>query len=134
MRNPYIIKFQNIDSEVGTLNIFEVQKHIDFDIKRVFILNDIKEEVLRGNHAHKNTDQLLICLTGEIEVFTEMPDESKYSFILTNSKVGLFLPAEAWHYMKYRKNSIQLVCASNHYDELDYLRTKQDYKEYYNNI
>lgn len=134
MRTPYIIKFQNIDSEVGTLNIFEVQKHIDFDIKRVFILNDIKEEVLRGNHAHKNTDQLLICLTGEIEVFTEMPDESIYSFILTNSKVGLFLPAEAWHYMKYRKNSIQLVCASNHYDELDYLRTKQDYKEYYNNI
>ena len=134
MRTPYIIKFQNIDSEVGTLNIFEVQKHIDFDIKRVFILNDIKEEVLRGNHAHKNTDQLLICLTGEIEVFTEMPDESIYSFILTNSKVGLFLPAEAWHYMKYRKNSIQLVCASNHYDELDYLRTKQDYKAYYNNI
>ena len=58
MRKPYIIDFQNIDSETGVLNIFEVQNQIDFDIKRVFILNDIKNDISRGNHAHKKTDQL----------------------------------------------------------------------------
>lgn len=133
MRKPYLVNFQNIYSDNGVLNIFEVHKHVSFEIKRIFILNDLKDDTIRGNHAHKNTDQLLICLNGEIEVFLEMPDSNKYNYILTDSKVGLFLPAEAWHYMKYKNNSIQLVCASQYYDEQDYLRTKEKYHDFYKN-
>ena len=131
MRKPNIIDFQNIDSETGVLNIFEVQNQIDFDIKRVFILNDIKNDITRGNHAHKKTDQLLICLKGEIEIFTELPNGLKFNYILSNSRAGLFLPAEAWHFMNYKKNSIQLVCASQLYNENDYLRTKDQFEDYY---
>jgi len=131
MTNPYIINFQNIDSDTGVLNIFEVQNQINFDIKRVFILNEINENVIRGNHAHKETQQLLICLSVQIEIFTEMPNGDTFNFILNNSRVGLFLPPQAWHYRKYLKGTIQMVCASQKYDEYDYLRSRMDFKEYY---
>lgn len=132
MRQPYIIELQNIESESGVLNILEVNNQIQFDIKRIFILNDIFDNVQRGNHAHKETDQLLICLSGEIIVHTELPNGCTHSFKLTDSRNGLFIPAEAWHYMEYIKNSIQVVCASHVYDESDYLRTKEIYLNYYN--
>ena len=132
MTTPYIINFQNISSQTGELNIFEIQNQINFEIKRIFILNDLKSDVTRGNHAHKQTNQLLICLTGQIEVYTEMPDGKKYNFTLTNPRSGLFLPPHAWHYMKYHKNSIQMVCASLQYDEQDYLRSKSQFVDYYN--
>ncbi len=131
MRKPSIVLLQNIPSENGILNIIESQNHIDFKIKRIFILSDIKNTVERGHHAHKKTDQLLVCLNGEIQIFTEMPDGTKYEYILTNPKCGLFLPAEVWHYMIYKENSIQLVCSSELYAEDDYLRTKDKYRDYY---
>jgi dTDP-4-dehydrorhamnose 3,5-epimerase-like enzyme len=131
MKIPYLINIQKVNSNIGNLSIFEMQKHIQFEAKRIFVLNDVNAEIIRGNHAHKETEQFMLCLQGEINFFAEMPNGKKFYFKLNDSSVGLYIPPNAWHYMEYKKNSIQIVCASHHYDENDYLRTKNEFKNYY---
>ncbi len=128
---PSIINIQKIDSNIGNLSILEFQKHINFEIKRIFILNQIHSEVLRGNHAHKETEQFLICLQGEINFFAELPNGESFNYLLNDCNQGIYIPANSWHYMKYQKDTIQLVCASKIYDENDYLRTKEEYHNFY---
>ena len=131
---PHLKEFQKVDSSLGNLSIIEVQKHIDFEIKRIFFLDEINSKVVRGNHAHKNTAQFMICLKGEIDFYAEMPNGEKINILLTQSNNGIYIPANAWHYMEYKKGSIQLVCASELYEESDYLRSKEDFHSYYNNV
>ena len=132
MQVPYLIEFENIgNNQLGYLNIAEGFKNIPFEIKRVFWLNGITNTIERGNHAHRETQQVLICQFGLIEFFAEMPDGSKYYFKLDKPNVGIFIPAAAWHSMIYQPGSIQLVLASSIYSEHDYFRNYEDYKKYY---
>jgi hypothetical protein len=132
MKKPSLIELQNIKSDNGDLTIFELQKHIDFEIKRVFILDKILNfGIKRGFHAHKVTEQFLVCLVGEIDFYSELPSGEKFIFRLTNKTQGIYIPPFAWHHMSYSIGSIQLVCASHLYNEDDYLRTKDSFLNYY---
>ena len=129
---PYIIELQSHISPLGNLSILEVERQIKFPIRRVFFLTEIHDDVVRGNHAHKNTEQVLFCLQGEISFHAEMPDGQKYDVVLTPSNKGVYIPANAWHYVKYKKGTVQVVCASEIYNESDYLRDKRAFHNYYN--
>lgn len=129
---PYLIEFASIgNDELGYLNIAESLKNIPFNIKRVFWLNGITNEIERGNHAHRETQQVLICLSGSIEFFAEMPDGSEYHFRVDNPNVGIYIPSAAWHRMNYQPGTIQVVLASTIYAESDYFRKYEDFRKYY---
>ncbi len=135
MQVPHLIEFENIgNKQSGFLNIVENAKNIPFKIERVFWLNDIITKTERGNHAHRVTQQILICLSGSIDFFAEMPDGSNYYFKVTKPNVGIYIPPSAWHKMIYQPNTIQLVLASYKYDELDYFRNFEDFKKHYQNV
>ena len=134
MKTPFIIELQSHDSAIGNLSILEVEKHISFPIKRVFFLTEIYDNVVRGNHAHKKTEQVLFCLKGEINFYAEMPDGRKYHEKLKPSNKGVYIPANAWHYMEYKRHTVQVVCASELYSESDYLRDKKAFYSYYKEI
>lgn len=132
MKNPEIIDFASKgSSELGFLSIAENLKSIPFEVKRVFWLFDVPENIVRGNHAHKETEQVLICLNGEVEFFGEMPNFQKFNFTINNPSTGIYIPACSWHYMKYKKGTIQLVLASTLYSEDDYFREYDKFNEYY---
>ena len=129
---PYFIEFPKIgNSAVGYISVAEAQKHVPFEIRRVFWTYFTPEELTRGHHAHYHTQQVLIAVAGKINVHTEMPDSSKSVYTLEKPNVGIFLPPHCWHYMEYSHTAVQLVLASAVYDENDYIRDYNIYKQVY---
>jgi dTDP-4-dehydrorhamnose 3,5-epimerase-like enzyme len=132
---PRIIEFSKIGSSVvGYISIIEQLENYKFNIQRVFWTYFTPEEVVRGRHAHYETEMILIALAGRIVVNTEMPDGSINVFVLDKSNEGLFMPKMCWHTMQYSHNAVQLVLASSVYNEDDYIRDYKDFKNCKNEI
>lgn len=128
MKYPSIIEFSQIGKpELGFLSVGEVKSNVPFRINRVFWSYYTPQNVIRGRHAHYETEMVLIAVAGIVEVNTECIDASKHHFILDKPNVGLFLPKLCWHTMQYSHNAVQLVLASSFYDESDYIRNYQKF-------
>jgi hypothetical protein len=124
---PILIEFNRIGSlDLGFLSIAQGEK-IPFDVKRLFWTYFTPEEIVRGRHAHFETEMILLAMSGRIIVNTEMPDGKKDSFILDRPNIGVYLPKLCWHTMLYQHNAVQLVIASREYNELDYIRSYDDF-------
>jgi hypothetical protein len=129
-KTPYLINFSKIGSEeFGFLSIAESNKQVPFDIKRIFWTYTTPEEIVRGRHAHYDTEMILIAMSGRIIVNTEMPNGEINVFILEKPNVGLFLPKLCWHTMHYYNNPVQLVITSSLYNESDYIRSYEEFKK-----
>jgi hypothetical protein len=72
---------------------------------------------------------VLIAIGGRIVVNTEMPDGSLNVFVLDKPNEGVYLPKLCWHTMQYSHSVVQLVLASSHYNEADYIRSYEDFKK-----
>ncbi|WP_367362451.1 FdtA/QdtA family cupin domain-containing protein [Mesotoga sp.] len=115
------------NSKDGTLVFFEAEKDIPFDFKRVYYTYGVKEGIIRGHHAHKALEQLLICVYGAIEVMCDNGEKNEYT-VLDDPAKGLYVGPGIWHTIKWLRNdSVLLVLASEYYDESDYIR---DYDEF----
>lgn len=127
---PHRITLKKIGKPAeGYISIGEAQSEIPFEIKRIFWTYYTPEEVVRGRHAHYETEMVLIASAGRIVVNTEMPDGSLNVFVLDKPDVGVYLPKLCWHTMQYSHNSVQLVIASTVYNESDYIRSYEDFKK-----
>ena len=128
--NPKIIQLQRKGNDVeGYLSIASSKSNVPFEIKRSFWTYLTPESVIRGKHAHYDTEMILIALCGQIDVTTINFKGKKDSFLLDNPNQGLFLPKLCWHEMKYQENAIQLVLCSTLYQESDYIRSLDVFKE-----
>jgi dTDP-4-dehydrorhamnose 3,5-epimerase-like enzyme len=128
MKGTHIIRFPvRGDQEEGHLHILE-SNGIPFDIKRVFYTADTPEGVIRGRHAHFETEMVLIALQGEIEVKTICHNGKEETFTLHSPGEGLYIPRLCWHQMNYSKDAIQLVVCSTDYQEADYIRDWQQFR------
>ena len=129
MTTPEIITFKrNGDSSLGYTSIAEENNQIPFEIKRIFWTYYTPEDVIRGKHAHYETEMVLIAAAGSITVKTELIDGSIQEFILDKPDKGLFIPKMCWHTMQYSHNAVQIVIASSLYDEKDYIRSYDNFK------
>ena len=83
----------------------------------------------RGGHAHKDLFQVLIALNGSFELLLDDGSNTK-KILLDSPNIGLYIPNGIWREMNnFSKNSVCLVLASEDYDENDYIRNYQDFKE-----
>lgn len=104
------------------LCVWEVGKQIPFEVKRIYHIGNVKAGTVRGHHAHKTLEQILICPYGSIEVNLDDGTGVKTCLIDSPDK-GIYVGPGIWHTMKWHKdNSILLVYASQKYDENDYIR------------
>ena len=127
--SPRLISFPKIGSStLGFISVSENMTHVPFDVKRIFWTYYTPDSILRGRHAHHNTEMVLVAAAGRIIVNTEMPDGNVNVFILEKPEVGLYMPRYCWHTMQYSHSSVQLVLASNIYDEKDYIRSYDEFK------
>ncbi len=127
---PKIINLEKIgSSQQGYITIAENLKNIPFDIKRVYWTYYTPNEVTRGGHAHKCLEQLIFAVTGTITFDLEDSNGGNHSFELNQPHVGLYLPPYTWREIKFSHNAVLLCLASDLYDEEDYIRNYQDYKE-----
>jgi hypothetical protein len=83
----------------------------------------------RGGHAHRETEQLLICLHGSFEVAVD-DGLRREAFLLSDPRVGLYLPRMIWRELTdFADDSSYYVVASRHYDEADYVRDYEAFQE-----
>jgi hypothetical protein len=125
---PFIIEFPSIgDSSLGYLSVGEELSIIPFSIARIYWTYYTPQNVTRGGHANIVKELVLVAVAGSITVTTEMLDGSKATFVLDHPAKGLYIPKLCWHTMQYSHSAVQMVIASNRYNENDYIR---DYKTF----
>lgn len=123
-----IIEFVDLGDERGNLVVIEGEgMDIPFDIKRVFYIYGSDSDVVRGQHANRETEFLLVNVGGISKVKIDNGQESKV-IELNKPRMGLYLSAMLWKDMyDFSEDSVLLVLASRHYDANEYIR---DYEEY----
>lgn len=126
-----VIQFKDYGDERGKLVVIEGEMQIPFCIKRVFYIYDSDEAIVRGQHANRNSEFILVNVSGSSKVRVSNGAEEKIIF-LDKPMMGLYIPAMIWKDMyAFSKDSVLLVLASTHYDENEYIR---DYNEYINEM
>ena len=122
-----ILQFSDLGDERGKLVVIEGWIAIPFDIKRVFYIYESDTSVIRGQHANKESEFVLINVAGESKVrITDGVEE--FVVILDKPMMGVYIPKMIWKDMyDFSSNSVLLVLASTHYDGNEYIR---DYIEY----
>jgi dTDP-4-dehydrorhamnose 3,5-epimerase-like enzyme len=126
---PHIIEFDKLgDPSMGYISVGQNDK-LPFEIKRIFWTYHTPESIVRGRHAHHQTQQILVAVTGRIVVHTEAADGTIQSFILDTPNKGVYIPPNVWHTMQYSHTAIQVVMASTVYDETDYIRDHKQFTE-----
>lgn len=122
-----IIELPKIEDPRGNLSFVEQFKHTPFQIKRVYWIYDVPGGQVRGGHAFKEQQELIIALSGSFDVLVDDGIE-KLTFSLNRSYYGLYLPAGMWRQMQnFSTNSLALVLSSTHYNREDYI---YDYNEF----
>ncbi len=128
-----IIQLPKILDERGNLSFFESNNHIPFKIKRVYWIYDVPGGEIRGEHAFKQQEELIVALSGSFDVVLHDGKEEK-KFTLNRSYAGLYVPNMIWRRMEnFSTNSLAFVAASTEYNENDYIRKFDDYKKMTNN-
>ena len=123
-------KSQNINIATGSLIALENNRNIPFAIKRVYYIYNVEKETVRGFHAHKTLQQVLLCLHGSIEICCDN-GITKERFLLNDPTLGLFIGKNTWRTMKWIvSKSVLVVLASDFFDENDYIRDYNDFIEY----
>ena len=124
------LDFQTFGDKNGSLIALEENKNIPFDIKRVYYIFDNKKGVRRGFHAHKNLEQVLICVSGSCDILLDDGIE-KNVIKLENRNEGLFIEKLVWREMfNFSADCVLMVLASDYYDEKDYIRDYNEFKNY----
>src|SRR6185503_14705473 len=104
MNKPVIIEFPKIgDMSTGYISVAELSKSIPFEVKRIFWTYFTPESVIRGRHAHYETQMVIIAVAGRIIVTAESKNYFE-SFILDAHTKGLYLPVRTWHSIQYSHN------------------------------
>ena len=129
MMNVREIQFKEIMDDKGVLTPIEGARDIPFDIRRVYYITSVGKEMRRGFHAHRNLEQVLICLHGSVRIMVKMPDEAA-TYLLDAPSKGLYIGHMVWREMyDFSEGAVLLVLASEHYNEADYFRAYEEYEK-----
>ena len=126
-----ILEFGDLGDERGKLVVIEGNQDIPFEIKRVFYIYGSDDTVVRGQHANRESEFVLINVAGTSKVRIT---DGKEEFIveLNRPMMGVYIPKMVWKDMyEFSCDSVLLVLASTHYDGKEYIR---DYDEYIKEI
>lgn len=113
----------------GSLTVGEFGRSIPFAVKRYFMVFDVPSVETRGEHAHRECHQFLICVRGSCAVVAD-DGEHRQEFLLNKPDVGVHLPPMVWGIQyKYSADAVLLVYASHYYDGADYIRNYAEFRK-----
>jgi len=134
MKNCWIVEFDKIGSHSdGFLTALEELHNIPFDIRRVYYIYDVPADTVRGFHAHRTLEQVLVCMHGSCRIKADNGTE-KEEFLLDDPSKGLYTAPGIWREMyDFRDGAVLAVLASQYYDEDDYIRDYEKFLYWVNN-
>jgi len=123
-----LIDLPKIQDARGNLTFIEGNRHVPFEVRRVFYLYDVPGGSTRAGHALRTCEQLIISLSGSFDVVLD-DGRQKQRFNMNRSYYGLYVTPLTWREIdNFSSNSVCLVLASEPYDESGYFR---DYDEFF---
>jgi dTDP-4-dehydrorhamnose 3,5-epimerase-like enzyme len=117
-----IIELPKINDPRGNLSFIESERHIPFEIKRVFYLYNVPVGETRAGHALKQCHQFIIAISGSFDLILD-DGTGKKRYQLNQPYRGLYVPPMIWREINnFSSNAVCLVLASEYYNEADYFR------------
>ncbi len=128
-----LIDLPKIFDERGNLSFVEEYKHIPFKIQRTYWIYDVPGGEIRGGHAFKKQEEIVIALSGSFDVVVHNAIEKK-RFHLNRSYHGLYISNGLWRHLEnFSTNAVVLILSSTQFDESDYIRDIDTYLQYLKN-
>lgn len=129
------LEFSQCGDESGRLVVVEGMKDIPFEIKRVFYIYGSDASIIRGQHANKRTEFVLINVSGQSKVRVKDRKGNEEVFLLDRPHTGIYLARLIWKEMyDFSPDSVLLCLASEHYDAEEYIRDYSAFIDYVNKV
>jgi dTDP-4-dehydrorhamnose 3,5-epimerase-like enzyme len=121
------INLPSVHDSRGILTSIESQIDLPFKIQRIFYMHHISLD--RGGHAHIDTDQVVIPISGNFMI--ELYDgKNKAAFKMEDATKGLYIPRMIFiRLYSFSEGAVCLVLANTHYDITRSIRTIEEYNE-----
>lgn len=124
------LEFSQKGDERGHLVIMEGMKDIPFEIKRIFYIYGSDASVVRGQHANRNSEFVLINIVGTSKVKVMDGKGNETIFVLNRPHTGIYLPTMVWKEMyDFSADSVLLCLSSEYYDPDEYIRNYEEFKK-----
>ena len=132
MNRVQMLDFPQHGDARGHLVIVEGAKDIPFEIKRAFYIYGSDADVVRGQHANRLSEFVLINVAGKSKVKVKDGAGNEAIYCLNRPHTGVYLPNMVWKEMyDFSPDSVLLVLASTHYAPDEYIR---DYRDFENEV
>ena len=127
VRGVRLHRFARVRDPRGSLVACELEEELPFMPRRYFMVFDVPGADVRGEHAHRECHQFMVCVSGSVHIVAD-DGERRQEFVLDSKDIGLYIPPMTWgiQYL-YSPGSTLLVLASHPYDADDYLRDYGDF-------
>jgi len=125
---PYKLHFPQHGDKRGWLVVIENNNDIPFEMKRIFYIYGSDRNVVRGKHANRDSEFVLVNVAGSCKV--RITDGRDYDevFVIDKPHTGVYIPKMYWKEMyDFSPDSVLLCISSEKYNALEYIR---DYEEY----
>jgi dTDP-4-dehydrorhamnose 3,5-epimerase-like enzyme len=112
----------------GKLTAIEGESDIPFEIRRIFYVYGVSEGAQRAGHAHPDTEQCLVAVSGSLDVEVKDLEETR-TFRLDDPGKGLYVPSMLWvSLLDFSAGAVCLAAASTHYAPGDVVRDWEQYR------
>lgn len=130
---PEIIELPKIIDARGNLSVIEESMQIPFEIKRTYWIYDVPGGEIRGSHAYHTLSEFIVALSGSFDIVLH-DGEKEFRFHLNRSYQGVLIPKLYWRKLEnFSTNSVALILADQEYDEKEYIRDFETFKQIRNN-
>ena len=123
LESTELITLPKISDPRGNLTFIQFPQQIPFEIQRVFWTYNVPSGEVRGGHAYKSQQEVIIALSGSFDVVVKYPNGEIQRISLNRGYKGIYLPQMTWRHLEnFSTNAVSLHLSSSVYDEDEYLR------------
>ncbi len=128
IKDVKMLEFAQKGDARGHLVVVEGEVDVPFKLERMFYIYGSAKDVVRGCHANRRSQFVLINVAGTSKVRVIDCQENEAIFCLNRPHTGIYLPEMVWKEMyDFSEDSVLLVLASEHYDPSEYIRNYIDF-------
>lgn len=128
-QGPQMMEFREMGDERGHLVVCEGEgRDVPFDIKRIFYIYGSDPGIVRGQHANRETEFVIINVAGSSKIKVMDGKGNEAVFVLNRPRTGVYLPRMVWKEMfDFSEDSVMLCLASEHYKPEEYVRNYEEF-------